>query len=346
MKRKDIAYILVRFLVFFLLCSFVISCSMIIMFHDYDARELIKERAPLVFFNVFILSLILSVQDVVRREYFETRPVKRILKGVQAISGGDFSYRIEPFKDFGRARVYNPIIDGINTMAEELSNTEMLRTDFISNVSHELKTPLSTISAYCEILQDPSISEEERTQRVQTIMRSVRSLSELITNILRLNKIEHQQINNKKESFNLSNQLVDCVLAFEPKWEAKNLDINADIDEDISVTGDKELLGVVWNNLISNAVKFTDEGGRLEVSLKKVGSEVCVTVSDSGCGMSEQTGRHIFDKFYQGDTSHSTEGNGLGLSMVKKIVDLHQGRVEVESELGKGSTFSVYLEAE
>lgn len=344
MKKKEISFLILRFLLFFILCSFVISCSMIIMFHDYDARELIKERAPLVFFNVFVLSLLLSVQDIVRREYSETRPVKRILKGVQAISGGDFSYRIAPFKDLGRARVYNPIIDGINTMAEELSNTEMLRTDFISNVSHELKTPLSTISAYCEILQDPSISDEERSQRVQTIMKSVRSLSELITNILRLNKIEHQQINNKKENFNLSNQLVDCVLAFEPKWEAKNLDINADIDEDIMVTGDKELLSVVWNNLISNAVKFSNDGGKLEVSLKKVGSEVCVTVSDSGCGMSEQTGRHIFDKFYQGDTSHSTEGNGLGLSMVKKIVDLHQGRVEVESELGKGSTFSVYLE--
>ncbi|MCR4676000.1 MAG: HAMP domain-containing histidine kinase [Sphaerochaetaceae bacterium] len=324
--------------------SFVITCSMILMFHGADSAELLKSRAPLVFFNVFALSTILSVLDTVFRLYYESKPIKRILTGVQAISNGDFSYRIKPYGDLSRSRMYNPLIDGINRMAEELSNTEMLRTDFISNVSHELKTPLSTISAYCEILQDPSLSAEERTARIQTIMKSVRNLSALITNILRLNRIEHQQINNRRERFNLSSQLVECVLSYEPKWEEKDLQIDADIDEDVFVSGDKELLEIVWNNLISNAVKFTDRGGKLGVSLKKDGSKVCAAVSDSGCGMSEQTGRHIFDKFYQGDTSHATEGNGLGLSMVKKIVDLHRGTVEVESEIGKGSTFRVYLD--
>ena len=343
MKKTNIIYLLLRFLIFFTMCSFVITCSMILMFHGANVEDLLRERALIVFLNVFLLSLILSIQDIVRRFYFETRPVQRILKGVNAISGGDFLYRIQPYNDIGRARVYNPIILGINTMAQELSNTEMLRTDFISNVSHELKSPLSTIGAYCEILQDPSISDELRQQHIQTIMKSVHNLSTLITNILRLNKIEHQQINSNRETFNLSNQLVDCILSFDAKLEEKNLTINANIDDYILINADKELLGIVWNNLLSNAIKFTENDGLIGISLKKFGNEVRVSVSDSGCGMTEQTCRHIFEKFYQGDTSHATEGNGLGLSMVKKIIDLHHGRIDVQSTLGQGSTFTITL---
>jgi len=345
--RKEGASILLffkRFAVFLLLSAFIVTCSMVLFLHDsQDTAQLIRERAPLVFVNVFVLALVLTIQDIIRRHYTETIPIRRIMAGVEAITNGDFSYRIEPFLFGSGSNAYNPIIAGINIMAEELSNTETLRTDFIANVSHELKTPLSTISAYCEILQDPSLSEEERALRVQTILRSVRNLSDLITNILRLNRLENQEINSRKEVYSLSNQVVECVLGFETKWEAKGLDINADIAEDVLVEGDSELLSIVWNNLLSNAIKFTEPGGRIGVEVKKSKDFVEVSVSDTGCGISSQTGKHIFDKFYQGDTSHATEGNGLGLSMVKRIVDLHDGRIDVESEVGKGSTFTIHL---
>lgn len=341
MKFSNIA---LRFLMFFVLCSFIITCSMIIMLKDADIGEqLLRRRAPMVFLNVFVLSALLAGSDALIRYYSEIRPARRILDGVKAISGGDFSCRIDRFPDSGLTHIYNPIIDGINTMAQELSNTELLRTDFVSNVSHELKTPLSVISAHCEILQDPSLSQEERTQRIQVILKSVRNLSDLITNILRLNRIEHQEIITDRKSFNLSNALIECVLSFESTWEAKGLGIQADIDDDVCVNGDSELLDIVWKNLLSNAIKFTEKGGTISVSLKGKGGSAVVSVSDTGCGMSEQTGRHIFEKFYQGDTSHATEGNGLGLSMVRRIVDLHQGQIEVESQLGKGSTFTVRL---
>lgn len=228
-------------------------------------------------------------------------------------------------------------------MTAELSGVETLRNNFIANVSHELKTPLAVINNYGTLLQSPDLSEEERLEYAKAVTENSRRLANLITNILKLNKLENQQIYPKSEKYNLSEQICECLLDFEFAWEQKNLEIDTDIDEDIFINADSELLSLVWNNLFSNAVKFTDNSGKIFVGLKKNSDFAIVTVTDTGCEMSAETGRHIFEKFYQGDTSHAGKGNGLGLALVKCVVDITNGEISVQSEIGKGSTFIVKL---
>ena len=175
------------------------------------------------------------------------------------------------------------------------------------------------------------------------ILKSVRKLSLLVTNILRLNKLENQEISIRSVSFDLSARLADSILSFADKCEEKGVGIEADVKDDVYITSDPDLLDMAWNNLIANAVKFTDRGGRISVSLMEEESEVKVVVSDTGCGISASAIGHIYDRFYQGDTSHKTEGNGLGLALVKRILEMTEGQIEVESQEGKGSSFTITL---
>ena len=175
----------------------------------------------------------------------------------------------------------------------------------------------------------------------RAITESSRRLAALITNILKLNKLENQQIFPSAVKYDLGEQLCECLLLFEDAWEKKELEIETDSEEGVVISSDPELLSLVWNNLFSNAVKFTDKGGRIAVSLKRDGEHVTVRISDTGCGMTPEVGAHIFEKFYQGDTSHATQGNGLGLALVKKVVDIMHGEISVESAYGQGSTFTV-----
>ena len=248
-------------------------------------------------------------------------------------------------KEFGLGSMdgFNTIIDYFNRMAEELSGTETLRTDFISNVSHELKTPLAVIQNYGNMLAQPGLSEGQRREYAEAITDTSRRLANLITNILKLNKLENQQIFPTVRTYSLSEQLCECFLSFEGAWDAKNLEIETDLAENVMVDTDAELLSLVWNNLFSNAIKFTEPGGLVSLSLKTEGSLAIVTVSDTGCGISRETGAHIFEKFYQGDTSHAIQGNGLGLALVKRVIDIIGAEMSVESEVGKGSTFIVKL---
>jgi signal transduction histidine kinase len=226
-------------------------------------------------------------------------------------------------------------------MAQELSGTETLRTDFIANVSHELKTPLAVMGNYATMLQRPGITPDERNEYAKAISEAARKLAQLITNILKLNKLENQQIFPQPKEFDLGEQLCECLLSFEDAWEAKNLEIETDIEDDVRIKSDPELLSLVWNNLISNAVKFTPDGGKIGVTLKTEENDVAVSVTDTGCGMNPEVGQHIFEKFYQGDTSHATQGNGLGLALVKRVVDILNGEIGVQSLSGQGSTFTV-----
>ena len=244
-------------------------------------------------------------------------------------------------KEFAGETGFNEIIDCLNKMTAELAGTETLRTDFIANVSHELKTPLAVMGNYATMLQQPGISEEDRVDYAKAISHSARRLAGLITNILNLNKLENQQIFPKQEEYDLSGQLCEALLQFEDAWEAKELNIETDIEDDVRICSDGELLSLVWNNLISNAVKFTPRGGTIGVALKADEKQVEVTVSDTGCGMKPEVGQHIFEKFYQGDTSHGTQGNGLGLALVKRVVDIFGGEISVQSVYGQGSTFTV-----
>ena len=349
-KYKQILRAVNNYVVFFVMVAFVVSCCMMVFVSTLAdsmglvfTKENITDAAKLTFGNVILITLLSASIDYVRRKLMVDRPVRRILEAADKIIQGDFSVRIEPVKEFAGETGFNEIIRCFNRMTAELAGTETLRTDFIANVSHELKTPLAVMGNYATMLQRPGLTEEEKNEYAKAISEASRRLAQLITNILKLNKLENQQIFPQWEEYDLGEQLCESLLQFEDAWEKKDLNIETDIQEDVRICSDGELLSLVWNNLISNAVKFTPEGGTIGVSLKTEGDKVVVSVRDTGCGMKPEVGRHIFEKFYQGDTSHATQGNGLGLALVKRVVDILSGEIGVESVYGQGSTFTVKI---
>jgi len=338
-----------NYVVFFLMVAFAVSCCMMLFVSTLaDTMGLkltadnISVAAKLTFGNVLLITFVFGTVDYIRRKITVDRPVRQITEAAEKIMQGDFSVRIPPIHGAGTDG-FNQIRKAINKMAEELSGTETLRTDFIANVSHELKTPLAVMDNYATMLQQPGITEEEKNEYAKAISDAARKLAQLITNILKLNKLENQQIFPQPQEFDLGEQLCEALLQFEDAWEAKNLEIETDIEDDVRIKSDPELLSLVWNNLISNAVKFTPDGGAIGVSLKAADHVVIVQICDTGCGMKPETGIHIFEKFYQGDTSHATQGNGLGLALVKRVVDILNGEIGVQSIYGEGSTFTVKL---
>ena len=347
-RKKPFFRALQNYVTFFLLIAFIVSCCMMLfvsiladtMGLVFD-KENIAAAAKLTFGNVLLISLGAATIDYIRRKLMIDRPVKQIMEALDQVMLGDFTVRIAPVKEFAGETGFNEIIEAINKMTAELQGTETLRTDFIANVSHELKTPLAVMGNYATMLQRPGITEEEKNEYAKAISEAARKLAQLITNILKLNKLENQQIFPQPQEFDLGEQLCEALLGFEDAWEAKNLEIETDIADDVRIKSDPELLSLVWNNLISNAVKFTPDGGTIGVSLKTEDHAVIVQVRDTGCGMKPEVGQHIFEKFYQGDTSHATQGNGLGLALVKRVIDILNGEIGVQSVYGEGSTFAV-----
>lgn len=349
-RKQPFFRALQNYVTFFILVAFIVSCCTILFVKTLAdnmglvfTRENMTDAAKLTFGNVLLITFVSATIDYWRRRQMVDKPVKQIMEALDQVMQGDFSVRIAPVKEFAGETGFNEIITAINKMTAELQGTETLRTDFIANVSHELKTPLAVMGNYATMLQRPGITEEETNEYAKAISEAARRLAALITNILKLNKLENQQIFPQPTEFDLGEQLCQCLLQFEDAWDAKNLEIETDIEDDVHIKSDPELLSLVWNNLISNAVKFTPEGGTIGVSLKTDGNLVTVSVSDTGCGINPETGKHIFEKFYQGDTSHATQGNGLGLALVKRVVDILQGEISVQSTPGKGSTFSVRI---
>ncbi|MBQ8175419.1 MAG: HAMP domain-containing histidine kinase [Oscillospiraceae bacterium] len=347
---KKILFVISSWCIFFLLAAFVVTCCMslfiTVLANTLDitfTEEIISAAAKLTFGNVILISLLFTIIDAVRRKLMVDRPTKRITDAGKKLTSGDFSVRIEPLGDNYAYESFNSIIDCFNKIAQELGSVETLRTDFIANVSHELKTPLAAMQNYGTMLQVRELSDEKRIEYAKGITDNSRRLASLITNILKLNKLENQQIFPISEGFDLSEQLCQSLLQFEDVWEQKGIDIETKIDDGIYICSDHELLSLVWNNLLSNAFKFTENGGKVGVCLASDEKSATVKISDTGCGISAETGAHIFEKFYQGDTSHAMQGNGLGLALVKRVVDIMNGEIAVESEVGKGSTFTVTL---
>ena len=339
-----------NYVTFFLLVAFIVSCCMMLFVKTLAnsmglvfTRDNIADAAKLTFANVLLITFFSSTIDYVRRKLMVDRPVQQIMDALNQVMQGDFTVRIPPVKEFAGETGFNEIIKAINKMTAELQGTETLRTDFIANVSHELKTPLAVMGNYATMLQQPEISDADRIECAKSISGAARRLAALITNILKLNKLENQQIFPKHEEYDLSGQLCESLLQFEDAWEQKSLNIETDIADDIRISSDAELLGLVWSNLISNAVKFTPEGGTIHVTLEAVEKDVIVSISDTGCGIDPETGKHIFEKFYQGDTSHAVQGNGLGLALVKRVIDILRGEISVRSIPGQGSTFTVKI---
>ena len=339
-----------HYVTFFILVAFVITCCMTLFLQILSdslditfTSENIALAAKVTFWNVILISLIFTVLDTLRRRLTVDLPVKRISEAAERMKAGDFEVRIERISDLIADGKFNEIIDCINHMAEELSGVETLRADFIANVSHEMKTPLAVMQNYGRLLKSDDLSEEKRMEYAEVIVESAQRLADMMTNILKLNRLENQQIYPVVQTFDLGEALCEALLQFENIWERRGIEIETDIADGVFVSADRELLSLVWNNLLSNAFKFTDDGGRVALKLAADEQFATVRVEDTGCGISAEIGAHIFEKFYQGDTSHATQGNGLGLALVKRVIDIVEGEISVDSTVGVGTAFSVKI---
>lgn len=330
------------FLILFFTIATVTSISVAI-FHlvniktSGDLVAIIAVMVALVFVGTFICTLI----DKARRKHLVEDPVSQILEATHKISTGNFDVKLKPKHSYDKYNEYDFIMENINIMASELSKNEILKNDFIANVSHEIKTPLAIIQNYTTMLSDKTIDEKTRNECLSALSNATKRLTSLVTDILKLNKLEHQQTLPNLSAFNLGESLRQNVIEFENLIEEKNLELDCNID-DVIINSSEEYLNIVWNNLLSNAIKFTKHG-KISVSLKEIGGNAVIKIKDTGIGMNNEVGNHIFDKFYQGDTSHSFAGNGLGLALVKRVIDILGGEISVESTQKKGSTFTVKI---
>ena len=274
----------------------------------------------------------------VRKRY--TEPLEELSDAARRVAEGDFSVYLRPRHTNDKADCMDVLVQDFDKMVEELGSIETLKTDFFSNVSHEFKTPLAVIYNNAQLLQKKAVAEEQ-IECVDNILDSSRRMSSLIQNMLKLNKLEKQAIVPEAEVYDVCAQLCECAVQFEDAWEKKNIEFDADMEEQAFISADPGLMELVWNNLLSNAIKYTEDGGTVKLAQKSDGDRIIVSVSDTGCGMSRDVVKHIFDKFYQGDTSHASNGNGLGLALVKRVLELSDADITVTSTPGEGSVFTV-----
>ncbi len=315
----------------------------VVLITQLGLSNFLQVNIPILYWIIIASGVTALIVQLTKNVY--ERPLKKIAQAARQVAGGDFSVYVPPIHAADKQDYMDDLILDFNKMVEELGSIETLKTDFFSNVSHEIKTPLAVIQNSADMLKKSSLSEEERAEYVDTIARASRRLSGLITNILKLNKLEKQNIQPISEPYNLCEQLAECALLFEDRWEKKGIEFEADIEDQATIEADASLLELVWNNLLSNAIKFTEPGGTVALRQTSTADSVEISVSDTGCGMDAKTLEHIFDKFYQGDTSHSTEGNGLGLALVLRILRMVGGDISVTSSPGTGSTFTVKIPA-
>ena len=320
-----------------------IHVGLVVLMNSLGWNELLQTLVPMTYWGLVAMGLTFFTRKKMRDTYEE--PLHRLAEGTRKVAEGDFSVYVPTVHTSSRLDYLDVMILDFNKMVEELGSVETLKTDFVSNVSHEMKTPIAVIKNYAELLQTDRGMEEERREYARNIEEAAARLSTLISNILKLNKLENQSIDPDIEDYDLSGQLEMCILQYEELWDEKELELEVDIAERVNVRADRSLMELVWNNLLSNAVKFTEPGGTVTIRQRTAEGQVEVSVTDTGCGMSQESIRHIFDKFYQGDTSHAREGNGLGLALVKRIIDLMNGEITVVSRPGQGSTFTVRLPA-
>lgn len=328
-----------------MLVILVLSTGEILILSEYMPGLQLDLNATLstIGYTALMTVVVLMLMNLFRRYVYE-RPIRALGTAARQVAQGDFDVRLPRLRKDDKKDYMDVMYDDFNTMVEELNSIETLKDDFVGNVSHEIKTPLATIENYASVLNKGKLNEEERIEYTDAIVEASKRLSLLVSNILRLNKLENQGIVPDSEPYDLSEQLRNCVLGYEASWDEKDLSIEVDVDDQCIIDQDETLLEPVWNNLISNAIKFTPRGGEIKIVERADEASVRVDVIDSGCGMEEASQKRIFDKFYQGDTSHAQEGNGLGLALAARALRLAGGEMTVSSTPGKGSTFTVWLE--
>ena len=265
-------------------------------------------------------------------------PLKKSIEATKKVAEGDFSVRLETKRDDETKE----LVDNFNRMVKQLGKTEILQKDFIDNVSHEIKTPINSIQGFTKLLDDNNLSEQERKEYINIILEETNRLLKLSSNILKLAKLQHQDKAINNEEINLSEQIKKAVLLLEPKWKDKNINFSIDAKE-VYFYGDEDLLFQVWTNLLDNAIKFSNANGKISVKIGVTQDKIEVNIKDNGIGMDKDELEMIYTRFYQIDKSHSGEGSGLGLAIVKRIVEISNGEINVESEKGRGTTFTVVL---
>ena len=340
-KERRFAFSLFAIYSSILLLMSGIHTGLIVLMNDLQWNTFAQSIVPILYWGIAAVGITVYTRKRVKNTY--EIPLHNMAEAAGKVAQGDFSVYVPPLHTADKLDYLDIMILDFNKMVEELGSIETLKTDFISNVSHEMKTPISIIKNYAQLLQMGQVTEETRIEYARSIENAAGKLSNLISNILKLNKLENQCILPEMEDYDVCRQLCECILQFEDAWDEKEIELETQIEDAAMVRADANLLELVWNNLISNAVKFTQRGGSVRICQTSTEDHIIVAISDTGCGIAKENVNHIFDKFYQGDTSHAKEGNGLGLALVKRVLELMEGDIQVVSEVGKGSTFTVKL---
>ncbi len=321
----------------------MLVCILIAYGIDLLVNEVIQPywELPIEVELVFVCLLIgILVTGQLAKLFFN--PIKKLSKAMATVADGDFSVRLE---EKSNSKEIMEIYTGFNLMAHELSTTEILQTDFVSNVSHEFKTPINAIEGYSTLLQDSDNLDEDQREYVDKILFNTQRLSSLVGSILLLSKLENQQIPTNQTSFRLDEQIRQSIVMLEPAWVKKDIELDVELDR-VSYLGNEPMMRHVWDNVIANAIKFSPDGAVVKIRLTKKLKKLVFTVDDQGPGLTEEAQKHIFDKFYQADSSHKQEGNGLGLALVKRILAIEEGQINAENLPEGGCRFTISLQVE
>ncbi len=334
---KRFLYSLISYIIFLITVTVVVSIGILIFSKVKDFETSIL--AIFVLLYILFTALIFFIIDYIRRNIIIQKPLNDILDATNLISKGEFDIKLKPRHNYNNYDELDKIMININKMAIGLRNDEILKNDFISNFSHEIKTPIAIMNGYINLLKRNEMSKEERDEYIDKLYNSSINLSNLISNILKLNKLENGEM--ELNDVNLSSVLENVIISYDELINNKKINFDIDIDDRLIKYTNESFIQLIFSNLISNAIKFSKNEGIVEIKLKNKNDYIEFMVKDNGIGMSKDTIIHIFNRFYQGDTSHKTEGNGLGLSMVKKAIDRLGYKISIESEEEKGSTFIV-----
>lgn len=345
-KRLSLAITLVMFVFGVMVATFFLIVGSIAILQHWDIISLTNHslnsdegRHPLhSLLILFGLCVLLGTALTAFLSKKTLNPIRKVIAATHKVAGGDFSVKV----DLKGIEELEELSQSFNKMTQELSSIETLRNDFVNNFSHEFKTPISSIRGFAKLLKENHLTEEERREYLDIIITESERLAALSTNVLILSKYENLEIIPDKAPFRLDEQIRKVIVLMEPKWSSKGINVNVELDK-VVYCGNEDLTEQIWLNLLDNAIKFSDQSGLINITLKNINNEIQFAIQDNGPGMDDQTKAHIFDKFYQGDTSHSQKGYGLGLPLVKRIAELCGGNVGVQSRPGQGSLFTVVL---
>lgn len=346
-KKRKPRFALFLLVSIFVLCIIIVSLllsgfAIFLLFKSgiYPIGTLLH-RPSFFFLIIFLTSLVIGFFITALVSNVSLKPINRMIDRMNSLADGDFDARLDFGKPISSHSAFKEISDSFNTMATELQSTELLRNDFINNFSHEFKTPIVSIAGFAKLIRRGNLTEEQKNEYLKIIEEESLRLSSMATNVLNLTKVENQTILSNVTEFNLSEQIRSCVLLLEHKWTQKHIEMLVDFSE-YEICANEEILKLVWINLLDNAVKFTPEYGTVGVEIEEKDGNIEVKIINSGSEIPNDKLGKIFSKFYQADESHTSCGNGIGLAVVKKATELHQGRVFANSTNGV-TTFSVVL---